>query len=121
MVKAILLKPLDGDPEGSEREFDQGDFETLKKLGAVRAVAADHTGLRTDGPTVAEFVTAGYRAENYPPQGYASRSSAEEIADAIAAQQPPAPVEPPAPQPEREKAAPPLPNKKAPAVPNKAV
>lgn len=26
--------------------------------------------LRTDGPTLAEFVAAGYAAENYPPQGY---------------------------------------------------
>ncbi|MEM5429390.1 hypothetical protein [Cupriavidus oxalaticus] len=42
--------------------------------------------LRTDGPTVAEYVTAGYRAENYPPQGYASRSTDEEIKAAIAAQ-----------------------------------
>ncbi len=116
MVKALLLKPLDGDPEGSEREFDHGDFETLEKLGAVRAVAAE---LRTDGPTVAEFVAAGYRAENYSPQGYSARSSAEEIAAAIEAQKPPAPVEPPAPQPEREKAAPPVPNKKAPATLNK--
>lgn len=29
-------------------------------------------GLRLDGPTLAEFVKAGYPAENYPPHGYAS-------------------------------------------------
>lgn len=28
--------------------------------------------LRTDGPTLAEFVAAGYLPENYPPQGYAA-------------------------------------------------
>ena len=39
-----------------------------------------------DGPTIAEFVAAGYPASAYPPRGYASRSTAEEIAAAIAAQ-----------------------------------
>lgn len=48
--------------------------------------AAD-PGLRSDGPTVAEFVAAGYLALNYPPAGYASRSTSEEVAVAIAAQQ----------------------------------
>lgn len=41
-------------------------------------------GQREDGPTVAEYVAAGYLAENYPPTGYASRSTPEEIAAAIA-------------------------------------
>ncbi|UFQ02252.1 HeH/LEM domain-containing protein [Pseudomonas fitomaticsae] len=43
-------------------------------------------GLRDDGPTVEEFVAVGYLAANYPPAGYASRSSAEEIAAAVLAQ-----------------------------------
>ena len=30
--------------------------------------------LRTDGPTLEEFVAAGYRAELYPPPGYAART-----------------------------------------------
>jgi hypothetical protein len=47
-------------------------------------VASDE--LRKDGPTAAEFVAAGYPASNYPPFGYASRSSEEEIAAAVAAQ-----------------------------------
>jgi hypothetical protein len=29
--------------------------------------------LRTDGPTLAEYVAAGYLEENYPPAGYAAR------------------------------------------------
>ncbi len=37
MVKAILLKPLDGAAEGTEREFSQADFDRLKAKGAVRA------------------------------------------------------------------------------------
>ena len=36
MVKAILIKPLDGDPEGTEREFSKVDFDRLQKLGAVQ-------------------------------------------------------------------------------------
>lgn len=47
-------------------------------------VASDE--LRRDGPTVGEFVAAGYLASNYPPFGYASRSTDEEIAAAVAAQ-----------------------------------
>ena len=39
-----------------------------------------------EGPTVEEYVAAGYRAEDYPPQGYESRSTQEEIAAAIEAQ-----------------------------------
>lgn len=42
--------------------------------------------VRDDGPTIAEFVAAGYPAKNYPPAGYASRSTPEEIAAAIAAE-----------------------------------
>lgn len=40
MIKAVLLKPLDGDPIGSEREFDKLDFERLRLMGAVRAADA---------------------------------------------------------------------------------
>lgn len=42
--------------------------------------------LRTDGQTVQEYVSAGYLAKNYPPSGYASKSTEEEISAAIAAQ-----------------------------------
>lgn len=40
MVKAILLKPLDGNPEGAEVEFSQADFDRLKKRNAVKAAPA---------------------------------------------------------------------------------
>lgn len=46
----------------------------------------DANGLKLDGPTVAEFVEAGYQAVNYPPEGYASRSSQDEIDAAVEAQ-----------------------------------
>lgn len=56
----------------------------------------DENGLRLDGPTVAEYVTAGYPPANYPPTGYAARSTPEEIAAVIAATNPP-PAPTPAP------------------------
>ena len=43
-------------------------------------------GPRDDGPTVTEFVAAGYRDSNYPPEGYESRSTDDEIANAVAEQ-----------------------------------
>lgn len=39
--------------------------------------------LKQDGPTVEEYVEAGYKAADYPPKGYASKSSEEEIKSAI--------------------------------------
>lgn len=35
----------------------------------------NESGLRTDGPTLEQFVAAGYPATAYPPQGYAVRES----------------------------------------------
>lgn len=43
--------------------------------------------LKQDGPTVADYVKAGYSAKNYPPAGYASKSTAEEIAEAVKAEE----------------------------------
>ncbi|MDH2311436.1 hypothetical protein [Methylobacterium brachiatum] len=37
MIKAVLLKPLDGSPAGTVRDFDKVDFDRLKEMGAVRA------------------------------------------------------------------------------------
>lgn len=42
--------------------------------------------LRDDGPTVQDFVKAGYSARNYPPKGFASKSSADEINVLVAAE-----------------------------------
>jgi hypothetical protein len=36
----------------------------------------DADGKRLDGPTIEEFVKAGYLAENYPPGDYAAKDSA---------------------------------------------
>lgn len=37
------------------------------------------TELKQDGPTIAEYVAKGYKAEDYPPAGYASKSTKEEV------------------------------------------
>ncbi|MBD1602083.1 HeH/LEM domain-containing protein [Pseudomonas typographi] len=59
--------------------------EAYQKRG-IKVSAASADGLRLDGPTVAEYVAAGYQASAYPPEGYASRSTQEEIDAAIDAQ-----------------------------------
>lgn len=41
MIKAILTKPLDGNPEGSTAEYSKADFEMLEKLGAVARAPED--------------------------------------------------------------------------------
>ena len=76
-------------------QIDAGEQDVSDRCALV---AVDHLGLATyigerplpdlrmDGPTIAEFVEAGYLAINYPPDGYASRSSQEEIDAAIEAQ-----------------------------------
>lgn len=77
--------------------FVQGDnpniIEAYKRAG-IKVTGADADGLRTDGPTVSEFITAGYKASNYPPEGYASRSTAEEIDQARKAEQGPPETDP---------------------------
>lgn len=44
--------------------------------------------LSDGGPTVEEFVKAGYDPKNYPPKGYDSKSDAAAIAKAIAEYKP---------------------------------
>jgi len=60
-------------------------IEAYKRAGII-VTEGKTPSLREDGPTVAEFMDAGYQAANYPPQGYVSRSTPEEIAEAIKGQ-----------------------------------
>ncbi|MER8615977.1 hypothetical protein NKG99_03850 [Mesorhizobium sp. M1409] len=62
------------------------DISRAKNKGDVVAALRGDDALREDGPTIAEFVSAGYPAANYPPKGYASRSTADEIAEAVKAE-----------------------------------
>ena len=43
------------------------------------ALGKEPAELKQDGPTISEYVAAGYDPKNYPPKGYASKSSDEEV------------------------------------------
>lgn len=47
--------------------------------------AAQAKELRDDGPTIGEYIAAGFKAKDYPPEGFKSKSSEEEIKAAIMA------------------------------------
>lgn len=85
-----LLSEFFGVISAATDVFVQGDnpniIEAYKRAG-IKVTGADADGLRLDGPTVAEYVAAGYKASAYPPEGYASRSTPEEVADALNAEQ----------------------------------
>lgn len=58
MIKAILIKPLDGDPAGATREFSPEDFKRLEAFGAVRKADAKNVKIappvkNKKAPTVA--------------------------------------------------------------------
>jgi len=85
-----LLSEFFGVISAATDVFVQGDnphiIDAYRRAG-IKVSGADADGLRTDGPTVAEYVAAGYKASNYPPDGYSSRSTEDEIAEALQAEQ----------------------------------
>lgn len=46
----------------------------VQKFSAQVKPPNEANGLRTDGPTIEEYVEAGYDAASYPPTGYAVRA-----------------------------------------------
>ncbi|EHK56908.1 hypothetical protein [Allomesorhizobium alhagi] len=74
--------------KGTDDEVPAGLFDGLKAEKYVEALKAGKKTevLRDDGPTIAEYVAAGYPASKYPPEGYASRSTPEEIEAAVTAE-----------------------------------
>jgi hypothetical protein len=87
----VEYKPGDLAPRPGDETFDDAELARLVEVGGAResteADVAAFVALQAKfGPTVAEYVAAGYSAENYPPAGYESRSTPEEIAVAIDAQ-----------------------------------
>ncbi|MBN8960569.1 MAG: hypothetical protein J0H71_05510 [Rhizobiales bacterium] len=66
--------------------IDLGD--ATKKSDLIAKIDAELVAkeLSLGGPTVGEWVAAGYKASAYPPRGYAQRSSQEEIEAAVAAE-----------------------------------
>lgn len=74
-------------PAGEQDVSERCALVAVEHLGVASYPSQlDANGLKLDGPTIAEFVAAGYLAVNYPPEGYVSRSTQEEIDAAIEAQ-----------------------------------
>lgn len=74
-------------PAGEQDVSDRCALVAVEHLGVATYLdQQDFAGLKLDGPTIAEFVEAGYLATNYPPEGYESRSSQDEIDLAVQAQ-----------------------------------
>lgn len=75
---------------GDERDFGSmaGGLKAAGLIGELgqTSLRNDADELRDDGPTIAEFVAAGYPATAYPQTGYAPKSTPEEIAAAISAE-----------------------------------
>ncbi len=92
LVKKPFPFAVDGNqvieiPAGEQDVSERCALVAVEHLGvASYPNQLDANGLKLDGPTIAEFVSDGYLAVNYPPEGYASRSSQEEIDAAIDAQ-----------------------------------
>lgn len=70
----------------------KGMVEVSGVAPAEKKVQYDATGMRLDGPTLEEWVKAGYHAEYYPPRDYAEKPSkgltefrARQEADAVEA------------------------------------
>ncbi|WKL53334.1 hypothetical protein Q1W70_01725 [Pseudomonas kielensis] len=74
-------------PAGEQDVSERCALVAVEHLGVASYLnQLDANGLKLDGPTIAEFVEAGYLAVNYPPESYAARSSQEEIDAAIETQ-----------------------------------
>lgn len=89
-----------------EAALKAGNADGLNlNINSDGTISRDAVQLREDGPTVAEYVAAGFLASTYPPPGYASKSTQEEIDAAIAGATPrEVPPEKPADPPEQEPA-----------------
>lgn len=92
-----LLDQFFGVIGGAKEVVVDGDkpniIEAYKRAGII-VTDGKAPLLREDGPTVAEFIAVGYKASAYPPEGYASRSTPEEIAEALKAEQDPPETDP---------------------------
>lgn len=60
-----------------QEKLKKGYFATVPESLNVKVAQPKQNELRQDGPTLDEYVKAGYLAENYPPKGYAAREAAK--------------------------------------------
>lgn len=70
----LLVNPLDvnaKDAEEAQAKFCQANGIRGSDHPWTITQIREANGMRTDGPTLQEFVDAGYKAEDYPPPGYA--------------------------------------------------
>jgi hypothetical protein len=99
---SIIPDPLD--PEDIAAAAEEIARQARARADAAKALKADEqkkiddalssASLKQDGPTVQDWVAAGYKASVYPSSGYASKSTQEEIDAAVAAEKaPPAATE----------------------------
>lgn len=81
-----FIKHFDGVPAGHiyPLTFKPGDECPPELEDVARQATAlesdEDAGMRRDGPTVLEYLEAGYALEDYPPKGFVPRSTAAEIA-----------------------------------------
>lgn len=91
MAKKIVLDKIAYEPHPvsleRKRELNKQGYKVLDIAFAPEGARHSKPKLRTDGPTVEQYVAAGYPAKNYPPHGYSSRSTSEEIAAAVSSQE----------------------------------
>lgn len=84
-----------GASEASEILDDANELALWAKEGyfpkavekPAEAPKAESMPLRMDGPTLEEYIKAGYKAETYPPEGYAPKASAPGTTTATSAEQ----------------------------------
>lgn len=81
----IAYEPHPVSPE-RKKELNKAGFKIVDARFAPAEDKPVDNHLRSDGPTIEQYASAGYPAASYPPEGYSSQSTAEEIAAAIAAQ-----------------------------------
>ncbi|RUW55604.1 hypothetical protein EOA32_00875 [Mesorhizobium sp. M1A.F.Ca.ET.072.01.1.1] len=82
-LETVTIVTDNGPVRINKSDYDAAP-DQYKLADETPAAAVDPVALRDDGPTIAEYVAAGYPASKYPPQGYASKSTDEEIAAAVA-------------------------------------
>lgn len=78
-----FLSPAQHEEREKQKAIDNAGIATATKVEKSSAWKPGAPPM-TDGPTVTEYVLAGYDPKNYPPTGYASRSTPAEIEKAIA-------------------------------------
>lgn len=69
-----------------EKEALKAELAALKESLSIKKQTAA-AALKTDGPTVQQWIAAGYKAKDYPPPGYTAKSPDEEVNALIEAEE----------------------------------